>query len=771
MGMDRFDPTKPVEGVVTQENIPPTPPHAARAQSFDMRADDVYRIFDEERRVFTAYKVEELVTLGKPGDDKFVRLRSPVNALVIHLSNWQIAYLESNRRILPLGAAAADGRGGATPGYGMSINGKRKEKAERILIYVDSVFKAYGKYCKGGHSRKVMERAVAQLAAERNETPPSLSSLYEKLARLRDNRDFDRTAAVADRPRRGNQGPRKPNRAEQAVRVAVEETLFVGGDWNGVKSLLYKWSEPDGEYADLPNLVRWVGEVRPVFSDTTIQRRLAAMDHFTRHSLIYGDESAELVYTDRVRQSRPDHLLDIVDVDHSTLNIVVFGEGIAFGRPDLVLFRDRFSGIVLGWSISFGPPSYETFLEGLLHAMAPKDPESLPEGVRYPWHGRPFRLGVDNAKHLVGLDIHAAARQLGMQTVKYRPGHPWEKGAEEHMFHILGVSLVERLPGSTAMSPKERMKFDDERLKALPHVDIAELNGFLAFYFAEVYSRKPQQGLGHILSLSAVPEDLWDSGISKVPRRPVQDPSILVRLAGHTKSVSISDKGVIRWDHLEYQSASANVLKLSASRKRGEGKFHGTKFPAMRNPSDLSKIWIEMPWDPGRFIEVPIAHAYASYATGLRAYQHKLVLAHHREKTHEAANARELMVAKAELMQRIVDIHAKRQKHGTAVKLARFMTKQATRIERSRPVVVEDGVLTQRLDLGNPARAARLEPRSPMAQARMPSPRAAETEDPADGEVFAYEAVHQPPPLAPEPPRPGFSSIDDIAARNEEWED
>ncbi|MEP3301853.1 MAG: hypothetical protein ABJO05_07785, partial [Roseibium sp.] len=351
--------------------------------------------------------------------------------------------------------------------------------------------------------------------------------------------------------------------------------------------------------------------------------------------------------------------------------------------------------------------------------------------------------------------------------------HPWEKGAEEHLFHILGVGLVERLPGSTAMSPKERMKFDDERLMAMPQIDIAELNGFLAYYFAEIHNRSPHQGLGNIPSSSAVPADLGEQGLSKIPKRPVQDASILVRLAGESREVGISDHGVIRWQNLEYQSASANALKLSARHKRGEGKFHGSKYPAVRDPSDLSRIWIEIPWEKERFIEVPISPAYASYATGLKAYQHKRIQEHHRTRTKEAANAPALMTAKAELMKQIVDIHKKRQKHGTALKLARFMTKQAKRIEHSRPVVVEDGVITQRLNLASPRQAPQLEPRSPMAKSRMPAPRTPEIEDIDEDGVFLDETADPSPPpeTACEPSRTDVPSIEDIAARNQEWDD
>lgn len=773
MRMERFDPTKPAQGVVTQEGIPKTPPHAVCSQTFDLRAKDVFHIFDDERRMHTAYQMEEWVNLGKPGDERLARLRSPEHALVMHLSNWQIAYLQSNNRIIPVGAAAANGRGGATPGYALAIAGARKDKAERILVYVDAVFKAYGDYCKGGRSRKVMERAVNDLAEERGEKPPSMSALYEKLARLRNDRSFDRLAAVADRPRRGNQSRRKPDRAEEALQNAIEETLFTQGNWNNVKTRLFAWSRPGCEFGDMPNLVCRVDGVDPILSDRTIQRRFAAVDSYSRDRLWYGEEYAERVHAVRIRQSRPEHVLDIVDVDHTTLGIVVLGRGTEFGRPDLVVFRDRYSGIVLGWALSFGPPSYETFLEGLLHAMSPKDAENLPEGVSYPWHGRPFRLGVDNAKHLIGLDIHAAARQLAMQTVKYRPGHPWEKGALEHLFHILNVSLVDRLPGATARSPSERMKFDDDKMMALPQIEMAELNGFLAYFFANIHHVSPHQGLGRNPTAQDVPADIWRNDLAKVPPRPLQDQSVLVRLAGQSRQVGISDKGVIRWDNIEYQSAYASALKHSGLHKRGQGKFHGTKYRAVRDPSDLSRIWIEIPWDPERYIEVPVAAAFASYTTDLTAYQHKRIQEHLRKTSQEAANAPALMHAKAELTAQVVEFHNKRRKHGTAAQLARFVAKQVNRIERARPVVVEEGVINARLDLANPQKASRLRPRSPLAESRMPT--ACTSVDDMDMQEVAVITTSSAEPPSPQPQpapnAPSVASIDDIAARNEEWDD
>jgi putative transposase len=327
-----------------------TPPHAAPCQSFSMPTKKVFNIFDADKIVYTSYQVEEWVNLGKKAHDKAVRLKSPLHALVMHLTNWQIGYLERHNRIIPVGATEASGTDGPTPGYGLTLTPEKKAKADRILLYIDAVFAAYAKYCKGGHSRKVMERAVEELARQREEKPPALSGLYDKLSRLRTDGGFDPVAAVADRPRPGYRGKRTLERAEQALSEAIEETVSIGGTWDHAKSILLGWSRPGCEYADMPNLV--TGE-EPLLRDRTIQRRLGDVDPYTRDGLRYGYEYAERAHATRITQIRPMFALDIVDVDHSTMPIWVFGEGISFGRPDLIVFRDRFSGIILGWSISF----------------------------------------------------------------------------------------------------------------------------------------------------------------------------------------------------------------------------------------------------------------------------------------------------------------------------------------------------------------------------------------------------------------------------------
>ena len=179
-------------------------------------------------------------------------------------------------------------------------------------------------------------------------------------------------------------------------------------------------------------------------------RRLHDLNEYERDVLESGRDYAEVRHMPRLRQIRPTAPLDIVDVDYAVMNIVVIDPelAIACGRPHILTFPDRYSGIVVGFSISFQPPSYESFFEGLQHMLYEK-PADLLSGASYPWWGHCLKLGTDNAKHLVGLNLVEALRELGIQTVAYRPARGWEKGAEEHLFHILDKAVANRLPGAT----------------------------------------------------------------------------------------------------------------------------------------------------------------------------------------------------------------------------------------------------------------------------------------------------------------------------------
>ncbi len=55
----------------------------------------------------------------------------------------------------------------------------------------------------------------------------------------------------------------------------------------------------------------------------------------------------------------PDRPYESVEVDHCKLDIRVIDDaGLVYGRPDLIIFRDRATAMILGYGLGFEEPSY-----------------------------------------------------------------------------------------------------------------------------------------------------------------------------------------------------------------------------------------------------------------------------------------------------------------------------------------------------------------------------------------------------------------------------
>lgn len=732
--------------------IPASPSGFKEGQQYEIATGDEFLIFDQDKAACGAFIVQRWHD-AQTGRPKQIELQNIKGNTALYLDNWQIGHLERNGLIRPLSAASARGRKNNLPGSALCLTDAQRKSALRWLAYLQAAYKKCDEENGGKLSRKLMEEAVVALAEARGEKPPSMATLYRKLDRSRALMNFDPVLALAPKSSMGNSEPRLCDRSEEAIRIAVEDAWRdPKGTWKSVWARLERMTAEGGDYFDLANLVRDIGDGKRMLSRRTVQRRFWAVDSFTRDLLRLGPEQAARIHARRIRQIRPERPLDVVDVDHTTLGIVVYDDerGIGYGRPDLVLFRDRHSGIIVGWSISFGPPSMETFLDGLLHTLIPKSGGELPPGVSYPYYGRPTMLGVDNAKHLIGMPVREAATELGFQVTPYRPGRPWEKGALEHLFHILNIQLVDRLPGATTMSPAERKKFDQEKLKAVPSLSLSELNGFLAYYFAEIYHASSHEGLGDIQTFSGVPKDLWQAGIKTAPNRPLVDRDLMVRIIGDTTTATIQGDGV-RWDYLVYQSADLAQMTLNPAHKEGAGPHRATQYKVTRDPSDLGHVWVHNPYNQ-QVIEVPIATSMASYAKGLKLYQHRKVVEHNREMKRRADDAEALMTSMRELENQLLDVHKKRQKQGTAMKLARFISGQRQRIKRSEIVQLETPEKPH-LDY------ASLTPDvfQPLAET-------------GPSEIMTEPASVDPEDQTPSDNKPDEANIDAIRSRHDEWE-
>ena len=597
---------------------------------------------------------------------------------VILLSNWQLHFLQKAGRIRPV-MGPGDGPKNV-PGSSFTVTGTKRKKALRMMEYAD----AFEDFMRENNVWTIPDRQKARIVQEvadriGDDEPPKRTKWYGLLQISKKGNQFDRLIGYVDNHAlKGNRTARYGSAITKAIIAAANEAVATHGDWHSIRSLLLRWSRPGGEYEYLRDLIVDEEGVCKI-PERKLQRTLSDMNRYVYDFLRYGPDHAERVHKRSLAQVRPDAPLAIVDVDHSTLDIDVIDDvyPIAFGRPDILVFRDRYAGIAVGYSVSFNAPSYQTFLDGLKHMMFEKDAASM-SGCAYPWYGTPVKLGVDNAKHLIGLNIRAAAKEFGFQTVAYRPAHPWEKGATEVLFGILGRKLVHRLPGTTKSNPDERDKYDDDQQLARPVLTLSELKGFLDYYFAAIAHYKPTYGIGELASFQGIPAERWEQGMSNAPEAPLIDRDIFTRLAGDVGQVCISGKG-IRWDYVTYATAELIVLTTNP------GHSSDRKYDARRNPSDLGSIEVKDPYHkPERWITVPVCDAEAGHVKGMKLHVHRAIVDYKRAQAKKANRDISLQEAREEMEASLVELHARRKKHRTALLLARWFDGNVRKEERSR---------------------------------------------------------------------------------------
>jgi putative transposase len=725
-GQFDFGRSRQLAQTASELDIPDHPSDAGECQGYAVQKGDRFEICSADFKREGHYRVDCWIDAVK-GEPRRVRLENIHSGSPLYLSGWQFSFLETTRRIRAVSMRSISVRApDVVPGLLLMNDCKRLVRAEKLLGYATAVLAQVTVDGVGRFPKAQIVSAIKAHAVTLGEEPPEYRTVQKAIVKYLDRLTDDPLRAVAERPRPGNTVPAFTHEIEQAMAEAAVHA------WRTPKGT---WKTARKEFERLVGAMRGEGRLPPADSpkdvalpsDTTIYRRMYAVNRYDRCRLRFGEEEADRRFARYIRQSLPDCVLDIVDVDHTTLNVTVIDDRfpIAYGRPDLIVFRDRKAGAVLGYSVGFDNPSYESFLHGFRHAAYPKDMSAFP-GLGWSQYGVGVRYGVDNALHLIGDNIREASQQLRFQLVEYRPGRPWEKGALERLFGILNAELIENLPGATTSSAAERKQYDEEKEKARPKLLLSELDAFLTWYFAHEHNARPHEGLGFLRTLKGVPNQIWQADIGKVKQRHPIDPSIFVRLAGDVDHRTIGPLGV-RWDHITYQSAELLAVDAHPKHRRGKGEHRGTKYRVVRDPNDLGRIWLEDPYAK-RVIEVPACSADYSYANGLRLFQHRKIVEYWNT-THdrEPESGEELLQCMEAYESALAEFHRDRRKHGTALKLARFFSKQAKRLQRGRvieavPVAPGSG----RMDLRNPDGEAPMLPRSERAQRTVPGPESGE---------------------------------------------
>lgn len=248
-----------------------------------------------------------------------------------------------------------------------------------------------------------------------------------------------------------------------------------------------------------------------------------------------------------------------VEVDHTPLDVMVMERGVVLGKPWLTMLIDRFSQMVLGFSISFVPPSWVSVMEALRHAVLPKDEElqrwaeydGQPFQFDWPCFGAPDVLVVDQGAEFLSASMAATEVALNMRVLQLPKASGDKKGTIEGQFHRLNRERTHSLNGTTFSNSQKRGKYksQDEAIFSLNDVRYVVMR-----WVVDTHNRTPNSRTGKI------PAELWRKGMDEVGQKPAPPKELIAPLVGKVISRKLRREGVCH-ENLRWNSNAFRALR------------------------------------------------------------------------------------------------------------------------------------------------------------------------------------------------------------------
>ncbi|WP_144373396.1 DDE-type integrase/transposase/recombinase [Vogesella urethralis] len=307
-----------------------------------------------------------------------------------------------------------------------------------------------------------------------------------------------------------------------------------------------------------------------------------------------------------------DQILDRVEIDHTPIDLIVIDTwtGLVLGRPWLTIVLDRKSRMVLGFYLTFNPPSTTSVLMALRHAMLSKDgwvaQFDMVNG-HWPCYGIPLLIAVDNGMEFHSAGLEEACLELGIDLLLCPAKEPFYKGAVERFFRTLNSGLIHKLPGTTFSNPDMRGDYPSEDMAV---IDLPTLNALVTKWIVDVYAITPHRGLN-----GQTPISVWMDGLKVISPSLPAFPVELDTIVGLPAKRTLFHYG-LELEGLTYNNRALQQLRLRAGYPiKIELRFydHSVEFV------DVYDAQAE------EFIRVPAVNE--DYTKGLTRHLHRLISA------------------------------------------------------------------------------------------------------------------------------------------------
>lgn len=347
-----------------------------------------------------------------------------------------------------------------------------------------------------------------------------------------------------------------------------------------------------------------------------VQRLISEIPAFDKHAARYGREAARKKFRTSAMHRLTDSPLQRGEMDHTRMDVFVVDDvhGLPLGRPWLTVLLDDYTRCVLGFCLSFEPPSRATVARCLRHAFMPKTQlrEQYPD-LKNDWmaFGVVSELVMDGGVEFHSEELEQICFELNIEQHFSPRKTPWFKGKVERFQGTLNRGVAVATPGKTFEGIVERDDYDPKKhavvaMSTLMHITVR--------WIVDVYHQKTHSALG------CSPAQMWANMVKPHDIALVDDPLRFDAIVGGSANRILSHKG-IEYAGLVYNSPEMGELR----RHLGDRLDVVVRI----DRSNLGSVIVLHP-ERGTPYRVPCLRP--DYAEGLTEWQHGVCKRYAREK-------------------------------------------------------------------------------------------------------------------------------------------
>lgn len=548
------------------------------------------------------------------------------------------------------------------PPLPIALNEKYEKDHLRKLDYVGGM----GKRGITKGMIELIEEAIPEIAAEIEDPDPPVADTVARWMRELKRAGGDTTVLIS-----GHAAAVTRQRQDADHEALITNVI---GDHLGKLSVTDIWEDHYLPQLKILNAERAKASL-PMFlpiSSRTLNRRIEKLDRYDVEVARHGRQEARRTFRMIKGHMPADRPLEYAEIDHAKLRLWVIDDQLLLplGRPWITALKDRYSGMLLGFYVSFrGPSLYSTF-RAIRHSLSCHlDLHKHWPDLEHPWvaFGPAGTYVSDRGSDFLSQHYRHAIRQLNSDYSYCESRTPWHKPHIERTFLSIHADLLESLPGEVF---KGLSYTRDYNPKEDAVVRFSTLIYLLIKWAVDYHPYRVIGGRG------ARPIDLWMDGIGDAPIGYMPNPDALNIILGK-RYTGILGGGGLRFKHLHYANDDLQALLLKISKK---------SVAFIPNEENLGRIHAEDVCEK-RWFEVDCTRK--DYAEGLSIYQHQYILRQVALAGESVRDVDQLVRYKEQTQLQIAEDIA-RKDSATKTRLARYCGIDSTAIFCGRPKSLAD---------------------------------------------------------------------------------